>query len=236
MGNVTKDYPEPDPLPEDDIDAELDKEIIESSGPTDGSQQPTSPLKESGKETTGDEKEPKEAQKGSEEGLKKALTDTKRAYTKSQMELAELKGRLSAMETKPPSEPQKDWMEDFGDDALRLNPELVKEMIRKHREEVVGVLRQRDQYWEGQLKNLDPDVLSMKDRIAELRQDPDYQQFTDKQLAIIARKTATAEPEEETVIVRSPGSPAGGRGSASGAGKETNIRQSSLYKKIYGEG
>lgn len=226
MGTVvTTDYSDPDPLPDDIEDVE--EETISDPEPKGKASDPA-PVKE----TTGKEEESKKDEKP-DEGLKKALADTKRAYTKAAMELAELKGRMSAMETKPTPVPEKDWLDEFEDDSLRLNPELAKEMIRKHRQDVVQLLEQRDRFWEGQLKNLDPDVLTMKDRIAELRQDPDYQAFTDKQLAIVAKKQKRSEVvDEEPEPVLSSGAPGAGRGSG-GGGHDVNIRETPLFKKIY---
>ena len=227
--NVTQDYPEPDPIA-DDLDERLEG-ATEEPGPEEKTDSKKEAPAEKSAETT-----PAEEKKADETGIRKALTDTQRAYHKSQMELAALKARIDErdrMNSEKPAD-EKDWLEDYSDDQLRLTPEVTKEMIKKHRQEIVGLLQARDEYWKQEMANRDPDVVSARDRIQELRSDPDYAQFTDKQLAVIIRKTS--KPEEVTrEPVRTSGVP-GGRGAPSRGSSNDDIRKSSLYKQIYGEG
>ena len=78
------------------------------------------------------------------------------------------------------------------------------------------VLQSRDSHYEGLLRGLeakieelDPDRLTLKDRIAELKQNPDYKGFTDKQLVVVAKNMK--EPAKEDRFAGSPGGSGAGR-------------------------
>ena len=69
-----------------------------------------------------------------------------------------------------------------------------------------------------------PEVIAMREKIAELKKDPDLQGFTDQQLAIMARKS---EPR-----AKYRGAPGGARAEQS---REVDLTQTPLWKAIYSE-
>lgn len=167
--------------------------------------------------------------------FQKMFLDTKKAFTKSQMELANLKGQLEVLKTQSVAHPETpkvdtDWLEDVDWEAVRADPSLVKDMVVNLRNEIADVLRARDSYMEAKLQSADPEIVTYRNKIAELRLDPDYQAFSDKQLAVLARKLSNStEPA-------APNKPKGsvGGGSRPVAGP-TDIKDTPLFKKIYGE-
>ena len=163
----------------------------------------------------------------------KMFLDTKRELTKRAMENAELRGKLSGVQeaTRPQPKAEVDWLEEVDWEAVKADPTLVKELIQKNRNEIVGVLQARDALFEQRLQTINPDVVAHRDKIAELKLDPEYAGFSDIQLAVIARKMPTKEGEP------APGKPQGSIGGGSRpAQKPEDIRKSPLYLQIYGEG
>lgn len=170
---------------------------------------------------------------------KKMLIDTKRAFTKASMEKAEMAGRLSALEeqiramsSKETQENQKDWLEEVNFEELREDPNGLKKVIAMLRGDVANVLQARDNYFETRLKSVNPEINAFKDKIAEMKADPDFADFSDEQLVRLAKRE-TAKPKQSKASPE-PASVGGGRRAAS-TGGGTDIRKSSLYRQIYGD-
>lgn len=203
---------------------------------------------ESSEETTSET--PAEGSAETEEGAvktnkepdyKKMLLDTKRAFTKTAMEKAELAGKLSAMEQQIRSlaeeKSQKetpDWLQEVNFESLAQDPNAIKEVFNKLRGEVAGVLRARDEYYENRLRSVNPEILAYKDKIAEFKADPDYSDFTDEQLARLAKREVSKSASGKSAEVKVPGAVGKGRNSIPN-GNGDDIRKSDLYKRIYGE-
>lgn len=137
--------------------------------------------------------------------LKQRLKDTQRSFHESQAKLSEttrkldkLSGRMEALEqsrTPETAEEVKDWLdEEFPDDDVAAAPQKTKDMIKRLRKEIGQVLRQRDDYLlseaekravrKARLTEVDEEALQ------QLRDDPDYEGFSDEQLVTILRKQA----------------------------------------------
>lgn len=175
------------------------------------------------------------ASKETPTGEQKRLADTEAAIKERQREfhelsqkLAELKGQVSEM-TRQNQPVVKDTLDDEGLAAkLRDDPSaviaIIKERERAQLAQVAGVLEARDRYWQEQIEKSNPEVIAMREKIAELKKDPDLQGFTDQQLAIMARKS---EPR-----AKYRGAPGGARAEQT---READLTQTDLYKKIYAE-
>jgi hypothetical protein len=144
-----------------------------------------------------------ESTKEGPKGVEKALRDTESAlkerqaeFTRLSQQYSELKGKMDAvmqMTTsmgKPKEVEQKDWMEDFTEDALVENPALALKAIRKQREEFVSVLRDRDAWMMDQIEkargsDIDPELKTVVDG---LKADPDFADLPVAKLVAMAKK------------------------------------------------
>lgn len=103
------------------------------------------------------------------------------------------------------------------------------------------ILRSRDEHWENKLRKVDPAIYSVQDKIARLRQDPDYSEFTDAQLATLIRKQEAAvakrkesQPESGGAAVYS-GVPGSGRRTASTERRAVDVKQTPEFERIWGK-
>jgi predicted nucleic acid-binding Zn-ribbon protein len=163
----------------------------------------------------------------------KRVQDAQRKLHEVFMEKAQLEGRLKAMEEMLASKstpPQDDWLEKIDVETLKDDPVAIRDSLLKMRSEIAQVLKARDSFYEQRLHNLRPEIAAVKDKIAELRTDPDYATFNDDQLAVIAHKVQSTE----TPAPAPKGGIGGGRRAPSG-GAEPNIKDSPLFKAIYGD-
>jgi len=186
-----------------------------------------------GTDTSHDDGKPsdKTTKTHSEPDYQKMFLDTKEAFTKASMEKAELMGRLKALEETQAAKPaEPDWLEQIDTNALKEDPVAMRDALIKLRGEVANALRMRDDMYESRLKTLDPSIVAMKDKIAELKQDTDYQGFSDAQLAVIAKK---GNKKSETHTPQ--GGVGGGRRAATSASSDDDVKQSPLFKAIYGD-
>jgi hypothetical protein len=204
-------YPDDD-SPEVDLDIETP-----TDGPEDGDNA----------EDSGD----KPGQSNADTVLSKRLKDTQAAYTRSQMELAELRGRLSALEAPVTKrEDVKDWIDDYQVDDLEFGPKDTKEMLKRLRSEVAQAIEARDQFFLNKVENANPEVHELRDEIDRLRQDPDLAKFDDKVLVVLAKKNK-ASRERREASERGPSAPGGRRTGTQG--KAEDIRDNPLFRKIY---
>ena len=174
------------------------------------------------------------------EVLKQRLKDTQKAFhttraelSKTKSELDKLSGKVEVLTQREPTEQEtKDWLDsEFADEEIQANPAKSKEIIKRLRGEVGGVLKARDEWILGHVKQLIEKAKSsspeLDEAIQKLREDSDYEGFSDEQLSVIARKTVKPS------AARLPPS-IGGRRNASVA-EDSDITKHPLYKKIYGD-
>lgn len=158
----------------------------------------------------------------------KALQERQREFHEMSQKLAELKGQMSVMSQQ--NQPvAKDILDDEAIAAkLRDDPSAVlgimKQKLAEQQSQFAGVLEARDRFYQEQISKSDPNVVLMRDKIAEMRKDPDMQAFSDQQLAILAKKSA--KPGYR-------GAPGGQRQAQTN--RSDDITESDLFKKIYPE-
>lgn len=173
------------------------------------------------------------------EVLKQRLKDTQKAFhstreelSKTTRELDKLSGKVEVLANqKAPTEAEiKDWLEEFSDEDIQANPAKNKEIIKKLRGELGGVFKARDEWLMSQVKTMIDKSRSMQDidveAIEKLKADPDYEGFSEEQLAVIAKKTAKPAQKLPPSI--------GGRRQGSSA-EVSDITKHPLYQKIYGD-
>jgi hypothetical protein len=157
-----------------------------------------------------------------------ALKERQREFHEMSQKLAELKGQMSAM-SQQQQPPVKDPLDDEALAAsLRDDPSKVLSIIKQREaaqmSQVAAVLEARDRFWQNELQKVSPEVVAMRDKIAEFRKDPDLKDFSDQQLATIARKQAAPR-------VQYRGAP--GEGQRTAQSKQADITETALWKQIY---
>ncbi len=165
------------------------------------------------------------------------LKDTQRAYHEAQKtnkilteRLARMEGKLEGMEVgKPKKEDYQNmenpfaFIEDKGlRDKMLDDPGTAVELVDQTVSGLMKVLSMQDKYWQDRFKKVEdmanrPTDPKVNDRIRELREDPDFEDFTDAQLAKLAKKgigrEARAKPREY------PGKTPSGSRVTTGAGR-----------------
>jgi len=164
--------------------------------------------------------------------------DLQGAYTKSQQsnkamerQLAELSGKVDAF-TQMSTVAEGDWLDESGDDDdpddyWRNDPSVARKAMKRFRKEMADVLEQRDAYIMNEVGKMAPVDSTLKDKIEELRDDPEFQDFPQKALSSIAKKLIGKK-----VIHRPPGSP--GHGKKSAGTKASKVEDSPMFKAMYG--
>lgn len=160
--------------------------------------------------------------------LEKRFKDTQAAFTRIaqekkalEKELAEVKGKVDAViamrgvneerETEPAPFSYLDDDEAVG--SLLDDPKNVRDAMKKVVSDVAKILDLRDRAILGELERRDPTTRELGSKIAELRKDPDYEGFSDRQLAVLAKKQITRieQPDEADDDDGFVGSVGGGR-------------------------
>lgn len=160
-----------------------------------------------------------------------ALKERQREFHEVSRQLAELRGQTSVlMQQQAGGVKQQDVLDDEKlVTALRDDPSKILETLKAERirmqQQVVQLLESRDQYWKGELLKVDPEVAAMRNQIAELRKDPDFEDFSDAQLARLAKKNVVKPNREYR------GAPGGMRPQQSGSSKD--ITEDPMFKMIY---
>ena len=145
-----------------------------------------------------------------EEVLEKRFKDTQRKLTEIATEKAELERRLARLEganevlsrserrEEPPENPFK-FLDDEDQDLLD-DPKNVKSLLKKTIGALAEVLEVRDRALSsrlmGEIDARDPTVREVREKISELKRDPDYEGVPDKVLAIIAKKSLVQKKPE----------------------------------------
>lgn len=194
---------------------------------------------EDGTTPEGPEEEVVESEEVEEDGgepkepdYEKMFLDTKRAYTESRVEAAQLRGRLEALENQlraGQQEEEKDWLEELDDDELRDDPAKTKEAIRRAREEFATVLRQQHDYFMRQIQESNSEVKQYREKINELKSDEAFSGLTDEQALAILKREESLQPKAK----RAPTPPVSKRTPTSQSQKDP--RKSDLFKKLYPE-
>ena len=157
----------------------------------------------------------------------KALQERQREFHEISRQLAEVKGQMSVY-TQQNQPVVKDVLDEDGIAAkLRDDPSAVlgilKQKLAEQQGQFASVLEARDRYYNDLIAKSDPNVVAMREKIAELKKDPDYGTFTDQQLAVIAQKSTPRKQYR--------GAPGGSRSGQ--VEKEADITESTLWKQIY---
>jgi hypothetical protein len=170
----------------------------------------------------------------------KRLKDTQRALTQKSQELAEIKERMARIEghieaSRPERQaPQGERLFSFFDDetvkqTLLDDPENIVKLVKSSVTDVIKMLKARDEAFSSMVRKQSPEMLAVRDKVAELAKDPDYQDFSEEQLAVIARKMT-----KSTGNTPRPG-PGSRRASAPGGDADFEREVNSMMKRIYGE-
>lgn len=176
-----------------------------------------------------------ETEKPEEAKPEEVLATALKELQETKLQLAELKGVVSATQ-KPVEEEIKDWLDDeeFSDEKIAADPASLKKMIKTLRSEVANVLRQRDEHLSGlvdkKVRGAIPRDELLEAKIEELRADDDYADFTDEQVERLARKSI----KEVDPGQRSPRAPIGGR-RINASVRGDDIKNSPLFREMYPE-
>ena len=144
--------------------------------------------------------------------LAKRYKDTQAAYTKASQERADLKRQVEALQTqvntviqmsgkdgekKTPSNPFAFLDDESVQEKLLDDPKNIAQAMKQLLYGVAEMVDARDKAFISRIESVDPSVRTMRDKIAELKQDPDYRDFSDSQLAVIAKKQTDKKVEKE---------------------------------------
>jgi hypothetical protein len=125
---------------------------------------------------------------------------------------------------------------------------IIAQVAKASLQEVASVLQSRDEHYEHRLAEVDPEINATRDRIAKLREDPRWESFSDKQLAILIRNAdeaknrtggATMTTTGQRTVPAYPGVPGGQRrtvASADGGGESKDASKDPLFMALFGEG
>ena len=170
----------------------------------------------------------------------KRYRDLEAAFTKGQQELAplretvaELKGRVFANPVETRRDP--DFLDRLRDpktkEDILSDPGLAVDLVEEGLKYMAGIIRSRDDVYEGRLSEMTLSASPEKDQIEELRKDERFANLPISVLRAIIEKQSEGKPESP---VRPRGSLNGGRRAVAGE-PETDVRKSPLYGKIYGD-
>lgn len=194
--------------------------------------------------------EGKSKDKPQERDYERMFKDTQAAFTRSQQELAELRGQLQGFMAakKPEQEPNVDifkMVEDevseelkgvnLFDDEEKAKVSIAKAVSRAMRKPMSFIgetLAARDAFYEERIRGVDPEVRAVAEKMAELKDDPDCNGFSDQELEIAARfslKKGKKQKEQDSED-RFRGSPGGGGRVAVTAKKDTEADR--YYKRL----
>lgn len=152
------------------------------------------------------------------ERLEKRYKDVQSWSTKLSQENKDLKSRLDqlqggqealsqALSNKEPAAEAKDWLDTIDPIDLIDNPDNLKDTLSKLRADIVGelvsTLKKRDSAISEQMGEIDPRKISdrklistYEDKISSMKEDPDFEGFSDIALAKIAHKYAPKKSED----------------------------------------
>lgn len=181
---------------------------------------------------------------GREAVLEKRFKDTQRKLTEVATEKAQLAERLARLEGRLDERLGNDKTEEpdpfsfLNDEDAELldDPKNVRNLIKKTVGALAGVLGVRDQALysrvAAELEKRDPTVREMRDKIEELREDGDYAEFSDRQLAVIAKKQLGRKKDDEEDDDGFRGSVGGGRKTATKKRDPVDSEVDAMMKKI----
>lgn len=169
--------------------------------------------------------------------LQKRLKDTQKAYHEAARERAELKKVVEKLQTQvetvismgsqkqadePPDNPFAFLDEETLQEKLLEDPKNVTQVIKQVISRMAQVMEVRDRALLGEMERRDPSVAQMRDKINKLREDPDYSEFSDRQLVILAKKQLTKKAEKKEEDDPYPGPMGGGRRVSTSQGSEND--------------
>ncbi len=183
----------------------------------------------------------------------KRLKDTQAAYTRKSQEHAELQKKYAALEgkvdlllqqsqSKPESKPENPF--GFLDDekeveTLLEDPKNVANAFKKVIGTLPDIFERRDKVLISEMRKMFGSVATDEGRevaakVAKLRQDSEYDSFTDDQLTVLAKKSLKAQAVKKDKFKGGVGG-SGGRVSRDGEGDDELEQLSNDYfKRLYG--
>ena len=178
---------------------------------------------------------PVESKPNEVETLNKRLRDTQAKLTQIAQENAEFRGKLSVLD-KPAEQTVVDPFDSIDEEEAIANPMVIAKAARQANAsmltDVVGVLREFRSEMLKSIENNNPERLALKTRIDELKQDPDLADLDDAVLLKLARREKRTTPAR--TVEKASGTPGGGSRARGGATVD-DIKNSPLYKEIYGD-
>jgi len=168
------------------------------------------------------------------------------AFTHARQEVTELKERLSQLEqsrSETDSKAESDALSFLDSDEVKdeidADPScitgILKQAVTKAtsqlESEMVATLSDRDKYYHGKFLSQDPTYQEYKDEIERMREEePAFKSLSDEQMMAVVKRTKTDGGKGKF-----RGNAGGGRSPGSkSSGKSKDIKNSNLYKKIYG--
>lgn len=169
------------------------------------------------------------------------------AYTKSNQDLGKLQAKVEMLEQsqqKPSEESETvdSILDKLDDDEIRERVDsdpaeaipIIKEALRgavgSLEKEFVSALKERDAYYHHQFKERDPAFQQAKDEIEKLREEePAFKNLPDEALMAVVARTKGNQSKSEF-----RGNPGGGK-APQPKRKEEDIKETDLYKMIYGD-
>lgn len=144
--------------------------------------------------------------------LSKRLKDTQKKFTQIAQEKAELARQFAMLtgrvdEISRSREKKTEEVSPFAylDDEKTVgelldDPKNVRDVLKRTLGVIADMVQTRDQALLGrmvqEIESRDPTIREVKAKIEELKQDPDYDGFSDRQLAVIAKKNVGVKREE----------------------------------------
>lgn len=231
-----------DELPPDDLELEVESD---AGGDDDAPEQD-----ESVDDQDSQDQDPKITEK--------RLKDTQAALTKKNQELSDFKSKFDSLNGKLElllqQQQQKDKPADekgefdFLDNedeqkALLDDPKNVALALKKVLAGLGKTLEKRDAFMLGEVKkmvsaNTSDEGRAVSQVVSKLRQDADYQGFSDEQLAVMAKKQIAAKAKSKTTdnFKGSAGSRNGYRGGNVPADDDVEAESERIFKMLYPKG
>lgn len=238
-----------DPTQEEPVlDPELSEEV--TAGEVDPNEESLRSTEEDAGAAKGDEGDSQIDPKA-----EKRVKDAQAALTRANQEKAELKKRLELLDAKldgvlhatqkPKDEPNPfGWIDDEKElEEVYSDPKNLAKREKRMLQTLVQVLETRDsaltEMLLSEVKKVDPTRRELAEKVAELREDPDYEGFSEDQLVVLARKAAKSERKEtvEENVQRDNfrGSAGGSRRVYVPKPKKPSEEEERMYKRLIGE-
>lgn len=201
----------------------------------------------------GDKADEKDSEASELEVIKKRLKDTQAAFTRKSQENSELKNRMSALEGKlegviatqhKPAEPKPENPFSFLDDEKQVetlleDPKNVANAFKRVLGTLPDIFERRDKVLISEMKKMFGSVATDEGRevaakVARMRQDSDYEAFSDEQLATLVKKSMKAQAAKKDKFRGGVGGSGGGARADDGSDDELEASANDYFKRLYG--